>query len=248
MSATIRAEWRKLRTSRATLVLLASGLAYAVLNGVATAAFAGRDGNAELGTAANVANILRGGNITMWVMLLIGLLAITTEYRHHTTTTTFLATPRRHAVVATKLILTGAVAAVYAIVGMAIGLAAALPQLTKSATSVEVANADVARAAAGTLVGTTLFALAGVGIGTLVRNQTVAIAGALVWFLPAENIVGTVVGWPVARWLPGQAAAAATATGSDTLLPAAAGAALFAVYTLILTVAGSKLTVSRDIT
>jgi len=248
MNANLRAEWRKLRTSRATVLLLVAGLAYAVLNGIATAALAGREQNAELGSAANMANIVRGGNVAMWVMLIVGILAVTTEYRHRTATTTFLATPRRGTVVGAKLIVAGTVGAAYALVGMAVGLVAASPQLASNATSVELADVHVAGTIAGTLVGTTLFAMAGVGIGALVRNQTAAIAGALVWFLPAENIVGSFIGWDIARWLPGQAAASASAAGGGTLLPATAGAALFAAYTGVVAVAGTRLAVSRDVT
>ena len=183
----------------------------------------------------------------MWVMLLVGILAVTTEYRHRTVTTTFLATPRRGAVVAAKLAVAAALAGAYAVLGMVVGLVAALPRLT-GAAAIEVADGHVATTVGGAVLGTTLFAVAGVGIGALVRNQTVAVAGALVWFLPAENIVGSVVGWPIARWLPGQAAASATGAGGGTLLPMAAGAALFAGYTAVATVAGTRLAVSRDVT
>jgi ABC-2 type transport system permease protein len=248
MNAAVRAEWRKLRTSRAATLMLAAGLAYAVLNGIATAALAGRDANAALGTAANLANIVRGGNIAMWVMLLVGTVTITGEYRHRTVTTTFLATPRRGTVVGAKLAVAGGVAALYAIVTMAVGLLAALPRLVGSSASIELGDSHVAQVVAGTAVGTTLFALAGVGIGALVRNQTLAVAGALIWFVVAENIVGSVVGWDVGRWLPGRAAAAASAAGGGTLLPMAAGAGLFAAYTAVVTVAGARLAVARDVT
>ena len=248
MNAAARAEWRKIRTSRATILLLVGGLAYSILNGVATAEFAGRDGNAELGTAANLANVLRAGNVAMWVMLLVGTLAVTGEYRHRTITTTLLATPRRRTVIGAKLAVTGGLAAAYAAVGMLIGLLAALPRLAGSSATISLTDPALARVAVGTITGTTLFALAGVGIGALVRNQTLAVAGALVWFLPGENIVGSFVGWQHARWLPGQTAAAATGAGGDTLLPMAAGAALFATYTLLVTVTGTRLTTSRDIT
>ena len=247
MNDVVHAELIKLRTSRATVGLLTAGLAYAALNGAVTAAFAGRDQNAELGTAANLGSILRGGNVATWVILLAAIISVTGEYRHRTITATYLATPRRGTVVAAKLTVYGALGVAYAVVSMLLGLAAASPQLLSSSADLQLGDPHVARVAIGLVVATGLFGLAGVGIGSVVRNQTLATVGAIVWLVAAENIVGSVVGWPTARWLPGQAAAAAAGSGGDTLLPMAAGAALFTAYALAAGMIGSRLSMSRDI-
>jgi hypothetical protein len=62
-----------------------------------------------------------------------------------------------------------------------------------------------------------------------------------------RNIIGSVLGWPTARWFPGQAAAAAAGSGGDTLLPMATGAAVFAAYALAASIIGSRVAMSRDI-
>jgi hypothetical protein len=248
MHAITRSEWLKVRSNRAVAGLLAGGLLYAVLNGVATAAFAGRDGNAPLGTGANLANILRGGGVATWVALLVGILSVTSEYRDGTIVSTFLASPRRGAVVAAKLRVTAVLGAGYAVLSVVAGAAGAAPRLLGGGVALDVTDAAVLRAVVGTVVATVLFGLGGVGIGALVRNQTAAVAGALIWFLPAENIAGSVAGWDVARWFPGQAAAAAAGAGGTTLLPPLAGAALFAGYALVAALAGTTFAISRDVT
>jgi ABC-2 type transport system permease protein len=247
MNATVRSELVKLRTSRASLGLLGAGLVYAAFNGVATAAFAGRDGNAPLGSPSNIGNILRGGSVATWVVLLASLLSITGEHRHRTITTTYLATPHRGAVVRAKMNVYGMVGVGYALASMAVSLAAAMPRMVASSTSVDLADGHVVRMAFGLVVTTVLYGLAGIGIGALVPNQTAAAVGTLAWLVAAENIVGSVVGWRVARWFPGQAAAAASGAGRDILLPMAPGAALFAAYVLAAALIGARVALGRDV-
>ena len=247
MEGIVTSEWRKVRTNRAAVGLLAGGLVYAVVNGVATAAFAGRDGSAPLGTGGNLGNILRGGGVAMWVVLLVGILSVTSEYRDGTIVATFLATPRRGAVVLAKLRVTALLGLMYAVLCTIMGAAGAAPRLAASRVPLDITDAAVVSAVVGSLAATVLFGLAGVGIGAMVRNQTAAVAGALIWFLPAENIVGSFAGWDVARWFPGQAAAAAAGAGGATLLPPSAGAALFAGYALVAALAGTRFAVSRDV-
>lgn len=248
MSTTVRAELVKLRTSRSTIALLLAGLVYAVLNALATVEFAGRDGNAPLGSADNLANVLRGGNVATWVVLLVGLLSITGEYRHRTITSTYLATPRRGAVVRAKMMVIGVLGLVYASISMALGLAVVLARTAGTSTSIEIADDHTARVALGMLTATVLYGLVGVGVGGLVRNQTVATVGSLVWLVAVENVVGSVVSWRVARWFPGRAAEAAAGGGADILLPMAGGAALLAAYAVTATLVATTLALSRDVT
>jgi ABC-2 type transport system permease protein len=248
MKSAMQSELLKLRSSRATLVLLLAGVAYAALNGVATAALAGRDGSALLGSADNLANILRAGNIATWVTLLAAILAVTGEHRHRTISTTYLATPRRSVVVMAKLAVYGATGASYAVLTMVVGLTGALPRLLTSADGIDLASPHLTRVALGAVVVTSLYGLAGIGVGSLVRNQTLATVGAIAWLVAAENLIGSLAGWHVARWLPGQAAAAAAGTGPDILLPMAAGAGIFAVYALIAVLLGARVAVASDIT
>ena len=89
----------------------------------------------------------------------------------------------------------------------------------------------------------------GVGVGALLRNQTVAVTVALVWVLVVE---GVLVGFApaVGRWLPGGAGSALTgvATANGGLLPMWGAALLLAGYGLAFAAASTRLITRRDIT
>ena len=89
----------------------------------------------------------------------------------------------------------------------------------------------------------------GVGVGALLRNQTVAVTIALVWVLIVE---GVLVGFApaVGGWLPGGAGSALTgvATANGGLLPMWGAALLLAGYGLAFAAASTHLITRRDIT
>ncbi len=247
MSAAIRSEVRKLRSSRSSMLLLTAGLVYAILNGVATAQLAGLDASAPLGSASNLANIVRGGGVGPWVMLLVAILGVTSEYRHDTIVITSLMTPRRGIVAAAKTAVFATVGLIYALVGIAGGLAAATPTLISRHARLESADLPLS-AAAGVVVVSVLYAVAGVGIGALCRRQqTLAAVGAIVWLGLAENIVGPIAGWGFARWLPGRAAAAAAGAGGGHLLSMPAGAGVFTAYVVVAGGIAALVTLRRDV-
>ena len=99
MNHLVRAEWMKLRTTRSTRLYLIAALTAAVLLSAATTATAGQDGNAPLGSAGYLENLLGLSTLPAFVGLLLGLLAMAGEYQHRTITPTFLVTPVRGRIV-----------------------------------------------------------------------------------------------------------------------------------------------------
>ena len=95
---------------------------------------------------------------------------------------------------------------------------------------------DWSRIAPGVILGTGLFAIYGLGLGALLKNQVVAIVVGLGFTLVVETIVGAI--WPsIGEYLPGQAATAledaarTTFRGAITLLlPWWGGALMLLVY------------------
>ena len=110
------------------------------------------------------------------------------------------------------------------------------------------------RIAPGVVLGTGLFAIYGLGLGALLKNQVVAIVVGLGFTLVVETIIGAI--WPsIGEYLPGQAAtaledAARTSFGrADTqLLPWWGGAIMLLVYGVALTFVGTSTTLRSDIT
>ena len=97
MKRLIRTELLKQRTLRPTLVGVIAAPAVAALVTVAIYQAAGRNGNDPLGRDSLVQAVGAPASIVTVIALILGVLAMTGEYRHQTITTTFLAWPRVHA-------------------------------------------------------------------------------------------------------------------------------------------------------
>src|SRR5690348_7399943 len=106
-------------------------------------------------------------------LFVLGVLAVTTEYRYQTITPTVLATPSRWALITAKLITYAVVGALFAVLCLGVQLLIALPWL--SARNVHVSLGDQKGPLLITFAVLTLFALVGLGTGALLRNQIVAV-------------------------------------------------------------------------
>jgi hypothetical protein len=251
----VRAEWTKLFTTRVWLGLLLGACAMAGGFAALFTGFAGRTGNdgqalPDIGTSAyEQAAFAVSANATV-LLLILGIIGMTQEYRHRTATPTFLVTPRRGRVVAAKL-LAYALAAVpigllviatnVLVVEIYAGARGAAPSLT----------GDNLRVLAGAWAALVIYAVMGVGIGALLRNQVGAIVGALVYLFVVEGIVIRAIPAiaPLFTWLPGGALQAMTATLDATdLLDPWQGALLLIGYGLVAAVLGTLFAVRRDIT
>jgi ABC-2 type transport system permease protein len=239
----LAAEWLKLRTTRILhgVVPTAVGISAAAVAGVVVSA----DRVHDLESTEGIRKALSVTGSGALVVLVAGILLSAGEYRHGTAADTFLTTPRRQRVVAAKL-------AVGAVLGLAVGLltaaaavAVAVPLYAANDATFPLGDGEVWACLAGTLVYTTLFAVIGVALGTLIRNQVAAVAGALAWIAVVEHIL---VGFATSlgRWLPFAAGQAIVRTPIDDLLPAPAGAGLLALYGAAFALAGLRVATTRD--
>lgn len=202
MTGLVAAEIRKLRTVRTTWVLTFVGWGLIVLS-VSVFLFVEAVGGPFRGTDAEVAAAVGqvGGNSI--ILLIVGILLITTEFRHGTMGRTLQLTPSRLDVLVAKL----ATAALYAVAFFASGLVIVAVLLAVGAAqegvSVDIGSETVTALWHGPL-GLALTALFGVAVGALLRSQVITITVTLVWLFIAENLfVGLIP--EVGRWLPFQA-------------------------------------------
>jgi ABC-2 type transport system permease protein len=98
---------------------------------------------------------------------------------------------------------------------------------------------------AGTLAYTTLFAILGVALGVLIRNQVLAISAALAWLAAIEHTLVTLVP-DIGRWLPVAAGQAMVRTNLDDLLSPLAGTAVLTAYAAAIAAAGIRAAATRD--
>ena len=242
----VRTEVLKLRTARSTWGFLGAGIGLAALIGAASAATAGEDVAAPLGTADSLANILGVSGLPGVLMLVFGVLVAAGEYQHRTITQTFLTTPVRGRVMAAKLAAVALLGPVIAAVLMMVALLGAAPRLLSAGGSLDVFSAAVVETVAGNLLAGALLGMLGIGLGALLRNQLAAVLVVAGWGLVGEGILSVLAGQAAVRWFPGGAAQAVIAGGDGELALLPATLALCG-YAAMLAVLATRLTLRRDI-
>jgi ABC-2 type transport system permease protein len=197
VTALVRAELLKARTTRTALGLGLGLLAIVALFATVVAILVDSDSSSPTRDTL--------GSITFVPLfaLLFGILAVTGEWRHGTISQTFLVTPRRERVVVAKLVVGAVVGAALAVVASALALAIAAIALP--AGGIDFDGGEAARVAGEVLLAGALWGALGAALGAVLPNQVGAIIGALAWLFVVESIVTGF--WPHAgQWLPGQAA------------------------------------------
>jgi ABC-2 type transport system permease protein len=253
MTRLVRAEWTKLFTTRVWIGLLlgacvmAGGFA-ALFTGLAGVEQNGQPGLPPVGTPEYEQLVLATGANASVLLLILGIIGMTQEYRHKTAVPTFLTTPHRGRVVGAKLLAYGLVAVPFALLVLGANLLVVMlyagargdaPSLTGDNLRVVVS--------AGLVIVT--FTIIGVGVGALLRNQVGAIVGALVYLYVIEPIVASIGAIQGAyKWLPGGAVQAITTDfeAPDLLEPWQGGLLLLG-YGLVAALLGTFLAVRRDI-
>ena len=142
--------------------------------------------------------------------VLIGALAATTEWRHRTITPTLLAEPRRGLVLAGKAVALALIGALYGLVGLAASVGTGAGVIAATGGDPALTDPDVIAALARIVLAMSLWAVIGVGLGSVVGNQVIVIVIVLAFTQFVEPILRLVGGlWEgtaqVARFLPGAA-------------------------------------------
>jgi hypothetical protein len=254
MTRLVVGEFHKLVTTRLWLWLLLASMALTALYASLLIAFSDDPGTVTypLSTAAGQQTLFAvaagGANTLAAVLAAIG---VTGEFRHRTATATFLATPRRGRVVAAKLIAYAMTGVGYALACLAVVTAIALPWLSAKGIEVSLTGNGLPATMAAIVADVAIFALVGVGVGALARNQVAAVVGLLVYRFVAEPIltrIPALTDWTV--YLPGSASSAIvriSLTNQEFLQPWQGGLVLTA-YGLAFALAGTLLSIRRDVT
>lgn len=237
-------ELRKMRTTRTNLGLLAGMVALILLTVLITGLTVDA---AELGSHDHQHALLSAGTSAALFAALIGVMAITSEFRHGTIRPTFVVTPHRSRVIAAKVIsslLMGIVFGLLAI-GLSFGIGYAI--LAGRGAELVLGTNHVLLLVLGTLAMTALWAALGVGIGAVVKNQVFAVIGLIVWTLVVENILSGVVP-DVGRFTLFGASDSLTAGVGDYLLTPVVGGLLLIGYVVAFTAFGALVVARRDVT
>lgn len=254
MRRLIAGEFHKLRATRLWLWLLLGAMAITALYAGLQIAFSDDPDTwtRPLSTAAGQQTLFAtSASAASPLVAVLAAIGITGEYRHRTVTTTFLATPHRRRVVAAKLASYGLVGAGYALACLLVVTAIAVPWLSAKGIDLSLAGNGLPGTIAGGVAAVTAYALIGVGLGALLREQVATVVGLLIYLYVVESILTAIPaldGWT--RYLPGPADNALTGITltNQQFLPPWQGGLVLAAYCLVLAGAGSVVLGSRDVT
>lgn len=265
----LRVELRKALTTRLWWVLLLGLTAYmAFLAAILAVAFTapesigGQQGGGGFGLdpSAIATSIYTLPASTGYVFpLVIGALAVTSEFRYQTITSTFLVEPRRGVVLAAKM-------ASSLLMGLANGLVATVATaavgagvLSAMGEPARLAEATTQRSLALTVVTMGVWAVVGVGFGALLTNQVASIIVVLGFTQFVEPIVRLLLMTNeatagISRFLPGAAGEALAGGGLFGGVSVAEplqwwqGGLVLLGYAVVLAVAGWTTSLRKDIT
>jgi ABC-2 type transport system permease protein len=239
MNNLIRSESRKLITTRTVYLFAIAIVIVAVVTVV--------DPNRDPATYAKPFNeqpfVLFTTLLTRLLILVMGIRVITDEVRYGTVVPTFLSAPSRPKVIAAKAIVVGAAGLIMALLAEAAMVAAAMV-VAKSDGASLVIGAEGVPSLVGMTLGGVLWALIGLGLGAIIRNQLIATVGGLVWLMALEEVIrGQMGDW--GGYLPGQAGLALGVASSGRVL--AMAAITLVVYAAAALLGGVFLLARRDI-
>lgn len=265
MTNLVKAELYKLRTTPGPWIcvivtLLLTGL------GITTAFIVGHH-NVVRFTAPTTTQGLRdlvGAGYEAGVVMapVLGVICITTEYRHRILTATLLLDPRRSDVITAKILASLLWGLLMSVASFAMVAAMGIPLLVAEGGSISALAHQVGPVVPGILAAYAILAVYGMGIGTLVRNQIAGVILALGITLILEPIIVAIFSslahidvnflpsratQAVAGGLVPHGAAGATVTG-HVLLSWWLGAIALICWGLGTAVLGYFLTFRRDVT
>ncbi len=257
MIAAIRSELLKIRTTAVPWVLAAIAI---VIEGLLLLViFLSRNNPDDSGytvphTTQQLRNLLGSGFEGYLLALLLGVLMVTTEFRHKTVTTSYLTTPRRVEFVGAKIISAAILGALLAVLMLVVALLGGGLTLSARGGSFSGLVHQIPAVVPGFVLVFVLFAILGVGVGSIITNQVAAIIIVLGWFIILEGILTALVN-AAYKWVPtGAAQAASNLTRGNhngnqfTLFSWWQGALLMLAYGLVFAAIGSFLLTKRDIT
>lgn len=240
----VAAEWLKLRTTRMLAGMIPTAIGLSLL-AVAGSVLAADRAGIDLPSTAGLRRVLPVTGTGAVIMLLVGVMIAAGEYRHGTASDTFLTTPRRERVIAAKLVVAACLGVAVGLVTSAVSLAVAAVMYRIEGTSFPFGDSEVWLTLGGTLVYTALFAILGVAVGAIIRNQVLAVALALAWLAIVEHILVNLAP-TIGRWLPAAAGQAIVRTPLDDLLSPAAGVVVLTAYAVVLALVGLRVVSTRD--
>jgi hypothetical protein len=185
MLGTFRSELFKMRTTRATKILLGFAVLVPVIIYILTLFFAFDEG--VMGSPA-IVNIASGAPLVALLLGVVGVMCATQEYSQGTIRITLVATPNRSRVYVAKLLTTLFISVISTTMLLVISLLATPLILNSRGVKFELIGND-ARVVASFFLMTVVVSLFGYSLGLIFKSGPGAISSVLLWPTIAEGMV-----------------------------------------------------------
>lgn len=267
MGGAIKAEVRKIFTTRLWWGLLIGDVILGALISFAWAFQIGSDTAKQssdaqthllaTGNPDSVASVYSAGFITSIAQLFplaLGVILITSEFRHKTWTSTVLAQPKRWPITVSKIVSIIVVGIVYGVVyDIAAVIGGAITLKGFRSTGLFLDSSQVLQTLALMLLVFAVWTLLGFGFGMLIRNQIAAVFIAIGLAFIGNilfNVLFDLANWDWApKYLPGNLTSSIlnpSFAGNDSFTWWA-GALILAAYGLVLAIVGSAINQRKDV-
>jgi ABC-2 type transport system permease protein len=193
----LRSEWIKLWSTRTTWVMIGAGL---LIEGLFAGLYVGL---VPLGDIGEIDEVATGTGMLLVLMLVLGVLSVTTEFRHGTASSTFLASPSRYPVLLAKLGASLLVGILAGLAFVAVNGGLALPIFADREGDLP-ATSELVSIYSGVVVSMALICAFGFGVGAIVRNQVGAIIAAIAFFFVLSPLPELLPG-SIGEYFPAQA-------------------------------------------
>jgi len=248
MNALIRSEVLKIRSTQVWFWMVLLSVAFTALGSI------GLSYDASHSDSVNYYALFTQSQNAGVALLVLGLLGLTTEFRHKTITPTLLATPNRWRMLAGKAASYVLFSVVFAVLCVLVNFAIVITWLSIAGVRLEYGH-GVAGGVGKAFLSLVLLGLFGLGLGGIIRNQAAAMVFGIVYLFVLDPLLSFVPGVRKGyAWTPGGALRAFTSHGTveglpgDVHLPGslAAGLLLLA-WAVALVVLGGRFSLQRDI-
>jgi ABC-type transport system involved in multi-copper enzyme maturation permease subunit len=195
--------------------------------------------------------------------IIFGAMSITSEVRHRTLGTVFLATPNRSVVLAAKAVAGLAVGALYGVISLAGSVGLGAPVLAATGQQTLLDDTDTWLMLGRILLAMALWGLVGVALGVVIPSQIGSIVTIIAFTQFVEPILRTAAAFAdwlgeVAKFLPGAAGDALVGASFFTMFAGTGGGVaplewwqgglVLAGYAVVLGAIGAATTWRRDVT
>lgn len=212
----IKGEFLKLRTIRLPLLLLAGVALMTTFMAIVKASRAGGTGHMAippLDTLAGQTAVITSIDFALLLAMVFGAMVAAGEFRHGLATATYLATPRRSRVLAAKTATAGVYGLLFGLLGGIVATVIGVIFVEAQGLDFMVSAATIAEYLGGAALGSAILAMAGVGLGSLIRDQVASIIVIFAWGFVIERLLAPLI-TSVAPYLP---LTAATSLGGATV-------------------------------